>query len=218
MGRVVIVPGLAVRSYAEPAAQALRDLGHDVALPPAPAWRGTPADLGAYGRELGAQLDERGEGVDLLVGLCVGTQAAAGAAAYGPVRRLLLVSATVPPVRRSLPRLFATWARGDGHRDSPSFAHQVPDWTHAGIPRILAGFASATRVDLEEVLPRSSARLTVVHADHDNLGSLDFASALCAANHGRLVIMPDAPHSWPIADSPRFVDLVTELLEEPAGA
>lgn len=217
MARIVIVPGLAVRSYAGPAAAALRDLGHDVALVPAPAWRGTPADLCAYGRSLGRQLAQRGEPVDLLVGLSVGTQAAAVAAVHAPVRRLLLVSATVPPRRRSLPRLLATWARGDGHRDSPSFVHQVPDWAHAGVPRILVGFASTRHVRLEEVLPRVAARLTVVQADHDNLGALDFAEALTTANGGRLVIVPDAPHSWPIGDTGRFVELVGELLEEPGA-
>ena len=157
-----------------------------------------------------------GEPVNLLVGLSVIRQAAAVAAVHAPVRRLLLVSATVPPGRRSLPRLFAAWARADGHLDSPLLG-QVPDWAHAGPRRLLRGFVSAAHVDLKDVLTRTDAALTIVSPDHDNLGSLDFAAALCQANDGRLVVMPDGPHSWPIRDDERFVALVEELLAQPGA-
>src|SRR5689334_4029259 len=94
--RVLVVPGLAVRSYARPPVRALRRAGIDATLLRPPAWTGAPADLAAYGARLAEAVEARGADVDLLVGLSVGTQAAAVASTRTRrVRRLLLVSPTV---------------------------------------------------------------------------------------------------------------------------
>src|SRR4051794_2795008 len=95
VSRIVIVPGLAVRAYARPAALAARRSGLDVELLRPPAWHGAPADLAEYGVRLAERLEDRGGEVDVLVGLSVGSQAAAVAATRTrAVRHLLLVSPT----------------------------------------------------------------------------------------------------------------------------
>ncbi len=211
--RVLVVPGLAVRSYARPAALALRAAGVDVALLRPPAWAGAPADLERYGALLARAIDRRGIDVDLLVGLSVGTQAAAVASARTHrIRRLLLVSPTVDPAKRTWRRLVGAWLGGDGADDAPSTLSQIPDWAHAGIPRIALGMRSALRLPLELVLPSVPAAVTVVHAEHDSLGSRDWAARVASAGAGPLVDLPGAPHSWPVEDAAGFVRMVKELI------
>ena len=212
-----IVPGLGVRSYAADAAQRVRAAGHDVSLLRAPAWRGAPVDLESYGLVLAADLDARDEQVDLLIGLSVGTQAAAAAAAVSDrVRRLLLVSPTVDPRLRSLPRLLWTWWRGNDGDGEPGFVEQVPDWAHAGVPRLVAGFLATPRAEpLEAVLPMVQARVTVVRAEHDDLGTAGRAQQLAEAAGGRFVLRLDAPHSWPASDADGFAAFVHGLIAEP---
>lgn len=214
--RVAIVPGLAVRSYAVPAAEALRRAGLRVDLLPAPAWRGVPHDLVRYGRWAADQLADRGP-VDLMIGLSVGTQAAALAATRGGVGRLLLVSPTVDPARRSRRGLMRTWLAGDHHPDSQTMIEQVPDWSRAGPVRIYRGMVSALRTPLEDVLPRVSAPITIAHAGWDNLTSFGYAAALAHSVDADLIELPDAPHSWPLGDTERFVATVSGLVgSEPA--
>jgi hypothetical protein len=211
----VIVPGLGVRSYATGPAERLRRDGHRVSLLRAPTWRNAPTHPEAYGRALAADLDRRDEQVDLLVGLSVGTQAAAAAAAASPrVRRLLLVSPTVDPGLRFLPRLLRAWWSGNKGHGEPGFLVQVPDWAHAGVPRLAAGFVDTLRVmPLEQVLSHVAADVTVVHAEHDDLGTQAWAERLADAADGRFVRRAHAPHSWPIGDAEGFAVLVGALLE-----
>jgi len=210
--RVVVVPGLAVRAYAKPSALAGRRAGLDVSLLRPPAWHGAPADLADYGARLAEQLEGRDEQVDVLVGLSVGTQAAAVAASRTDrVRRLLLVSPTVDPRSRSVPGLLGRWFGGDDGDDAPPPITQVGDWAHAGVRRIAAGLLSALRLPLEEVLPRARAELVIVHAEHDSLGTRDWAAELARDNGGRLIDRPGAPHSWPVDDPAGFVDLLRDL-------
>jgi pimeloyl-ACP methyl ester carboxylesterase len=214
VARIVIIPGLSVRSYAKPSAVALARTGHRVSLLAAPGWRRTKTDLGEFGRVLAGDLERRGETVDLLVGLSVGTQAAACAAvATTRIRQLLLISPTVDPVHRTLPRLLTRWLRGDsdGDEESPRLQTQVPDWARAGVPRIAAGLVSALRTPLEAILPRVDAEVTVVHAEHDVLSTEPWARSL-AVDDGHFRWMPDAPHSWPVHDGARFSSLVAELV------
>jgi pimeloyl-ACP methyl ester carboxylesterase len=209
--RVVIVPGLAVRSYAEESADELRSRGYDVTLLPAPAWRGVPKLLKSYGSQLAGRLDRAGEPVDLLVGLSVGTQAAAITAVQsGTVRRLLLISPMVDPEDRTPLRLLTAWLfrKQEGDR---GFSAQVPDWNRAGIPRILAGFLSALDIQLERVLPAFGGQITIVQPELNTLSTTEFARSLAEETGARFVLMPHAPHSWPVGDARGFGDLVDEL-------
>jgi hypothetical protein len=193
--RVVIVPGLAVRSYAGDAARELRARGYAVTLLPAPAWKGVPKLLKSYGSQLAGRLDRAGKPVDLLIGLSVGSQAAAITAMQsGTVRPLVLVSPMVDPADRTLIRLLFAWLfrKQEGDR---SFGDQVPDWKQAGIPRILDGFRSALGVNLEDVLPAFDGRLTIVQPEWNTLSSPAYAERLARGNGGRFILMPRAAHS-----------------------
>lgn len=215
LSRVLIVPGLAVRSYAEMAARQLRTTGHDVELLPAPAWRGTSDELDEYGRQLADRIDSENTPVTVLVGLSVGTQAATVAACRTTlVQNLLLVSPTVDPRLRTRRRLAAAWLLRK-EPGGPPPREQLPDWSRAGPIRILSGFDSAVRLPLEDLLPKVTARVVIVHAEHDPLTSHHWAADL-AAHHGcRLLLVPSGSHSWPVDDAARFVTVVSELSEAP---
>lgn len=207
--RCLIVPGLAVRGYAQAACERLTSRGLEATLLPAPGEPGSPARLDAYGDDLGARIDG-GPDLDLLIGLSVGTQAAAvAAAATTRLRRLLLVAPTVDPAARTVPKLLGRWAAAGLREDPRLLASQAPDWWSAGPRALRDGVRSAVAVELERVLPRVGARLTVVHPEADRLTSHDYAASLVAGG-GRLVVVPGASHSWPHGDADRFADLVEE--------
>ncbi|MFZ5869553.1 MAG: alpha/beta fold hydrolase [Actinomycetota bacterium] len=209
---VLVVPGLAVRRYVEPAVTALQDRGLGAQLLPAPGQPGVPADLRAYGEELAHRI---GPGpVELLLGLSVGAQAAAvaAAAAGAGVRHLVLCGPTVDPRARTTPGLLGRWL-GAGRVEPPQLAaSQVPDWIGAGPRRLSTVVRSALALPLEEVLPAVRSRLTVVHGGRDLVTSHAYAAALAAAHGGLLVVVPGATHSWPYADERRFADVVSGLL------
>ena len=118
----------------------------------------------------------------MLVGLSAGTQAAAVAATLTTlVDQLLLVSPTIDPSQRTMPRQLASWVKGDPH-ESGAFSRHLSDWARAGVARILRGFRSAIESPLEDVLPQVRAGPTIVHAEYDPLTSYDFASRLVSAN------------------------------------
>lgn len=212
MAKVIMIPGLAVRNYVGAEADALAEDGHDAELLPAPAWRGRPAKLDHYGRALADRIEEHGP-VDLLIGLSAGTQAAAVTAARtGLVRRLLLVGPTVDPAHRTRCRVIKAWRSGEDHPDSPKLRNQAKDWLNAGLPNIYRGMMSTIAVNLEDLLPAVRADVTIVHGDSDLISPLDFAIMLAETCNSRMMIMPDAPHSWPIGDPDRFRSFVRDLL------
>lgn len=212
--RVVIVPGAAVRRYVEPAARALQERGVDTQLLAAPGEPDTPADLWAYGEQLGQRLVD-GPPVDLLIGLSVGAQAAAVAAAAAPpsqLRRLMLVSPTVDPRTRTGPRLLARWLAG-GRLERPALLReQAPDWRRAGPRRLAALVRSALDLRIEDVLPDVAAALTVVHGENDVITSHAYAARLAADHSGTLLVVPRATHSWPYADADRFADTIQDVI------
>ena len=211
--RVLIVPGAAVRAYVEPAADAVRSRGVDVELLAAPGLRGGAADLRQYGEALADRL-RAGPPVDLLVGLSVGAQAAAVAAAGagGRVAHLVLVSPTVDPAVRTVHGLLARWLTAGRHEPPQLLLDQAPDWGRAGARSLARIVRSALAVRIEDEALAAAGRLTVVHAEHDAITSHTYAAALAAAHSGRLLVVPAAVHSWPYRDAGRFGDTVAELL------
>jgi pimeloyl-ACP methyl ester carboxylesterase len=215
MTRVLVVPGLAVRRYAERSVAHLRQGGYDARLLPAPAWRGVEDHLERYGQALGADIDRAGVPVSVLVGLSVGTQAAAVAAASTPlVERLVLVSPTIDPAYRSGLKQLAVFLKGNPHERFSTLL-QLSDWARAGLPRIIRGFRSAIELHLEDVLPRVHADITIIHTEYDPLTSHTYAASLATDNGARLLLMPGASHSWPKNDSEGFLRLVDGLVGAP---
>lgn len=212
MARVIIVPGLAVRRYADAAVAELRGRGHQVDLLKAPSWRGTPVDVRSYGHLLAHELRVRNEQVDALVGLSIGTEAAAVAAANSPhVARLLLVSPTVDPLRRSWPPLLHAWFFGSEGPDGPGMRNHLPDWARAGVLRILLGMRGAIRVHLEDELQHVSVPVTIVHTGHDPLTTRRWAVQLAAGADARFVPLDERPHSWPYGDPVGFANMIEEM-------
>jgi pimeloyl-ACP methyl ester carboxylesterase len=219
VARVLIVPGLAVRRYVQPAADALGARGTDTRLLPAPGEPGTPAQLRAYGEQLARQLG-LGDPVDMLIGLSVGAQAAAAAAAMVPpesVRRLVLISPTVDPQARGSAALVRRWIAGGRLERGRLGREQAPDWLRAGPRRIATVVRSAVALHLEDLLPDVAADLTVIHAERDVITSHSYAAALACAHGGRLLVVPGATHSWPYGDSERFADTVVQILQGRLG-
>jgi|GEM_PF-2341165 pimeloyl-ACP methyl ester carboxylesterase len=219
MAYVIMVPGLAVRNYLQPSAECLRSHGHDVDLLPPIGWRSTGTDLHDYARRIADHASAHGP-ADLLIGLSIGTQAATLAAIETrAVRSLLLVSPTLDPARRSTVAALRAWAGGEDHPDSPRVSLQAHDWVNAGPDGIYRGLRSAITVGLETELPRAARNcpVTVIHADTDLLSPLPFALDIAERAGARLMIVPDAPHSWPIGDDDRFAGLVAHLVSGLAG-
>jgi pimeloyl-ACP methyl ester carboxylesterase len=207
MARVLVVPGLAVRGYVEPAVRRLTAIDLEAELLRAPGEPGVPTDLLDYGRRLGARLSH--EHVDALIGLSVGAQVAAvAAAATTNVRHLLLVSPTVDPEARSPARLLGRFLGGSRLEPPRLGLEQAPDWFRAGPRRLKLVAQSALGVFIEDMLSSVRANLTVVHAEHDVITSHCYAAALAADYGGELVVVPGATHSWPYADGDSFASLV----------
>ena len=212
-GKIIVVPGLAVRRYAEEPCERLQQAGYDVDLRPGLAWRGVPVDIAAYGEQLGAEIIAAGEPVDVLVGLSAGSQAAAVAAAATPlVRRLVLVSPTIDPDRRNTVKMLAIFLIPNPNEEFALFSELLPDWSKAGPRRILRGFRSAVKLPLEDILGRVEAELTIVHSDYDQLTTYAFKAQLAADFGGTLLVAPSGSHSWPTRDPEGFLRLIDDLM------
>jgi hypothetical protein len=213
MARVVMIPGLAVRHYLDGSAAALRRAGHDVQLLPPLGWRETGTDLRRYAQNIARAADRDGP-ADLMIGMSIGTQLAVVAAAAGGVAdHLLLISPTIAPAQRSVTSALAVWLRGENHPDSPGPGTHYRDWLRAGPDGIVGGIRSAITVRLEDELDGLPIPYTIVHGAADQLSPLEFAALLADRSAGRLLVMPDAPHSWPVRDDVRFLRLVDQLRE-----
>ncbi len=209
--RVVIVPGLAVRRYVAPAARALTDAGWWVRLETPPGAPGAAHTLREYGEDLARRL--RDEPADLLVGLSVGTQAAAVAAvrAGASVGTLVLASATVAPELRGGGRLLARWALAGRHESPCLLGTQLPEWLRAGPVAIGRGLRSTRSAYLEDVLPAVAAPLVVVHSRDDVVCPHAYAAQLAATYGGRLLLVPRGTHSWPYRDAAGFRDTLERI-------
>jgi len=196
----------------DPPVQHLCDNGHNATLLRPLAWRGVDHDVELYGRRLAADIDSDGAPVDVLIGLSVGTQAAAVAASLTSlVRRLVLVSPTIDPAYRSMIKQMYVFVRGDPH-DKSAFYHHVPDWSRAGVTRIFRGFASAIASHLEDILPTVPTEIMIIHTEYDPLTTHAYAAQLAELAGSKLILMPGVSHSWPQEDSARFLRFIDELV------
>ena len=211
--RIFIVPGMAVREYARPAADAVSARGHRVDLLRAPSWRGVPVGLDDYGYRLAEQFDSKGVDVDLLIGLSVGTQVAAAAATRTDrIKTVMLISPTFDPNIRSMRGTMSRWfERGEGD-DQSDWGRQLRDWTHTDPVRIGMALRSALRSPLENVLPHVRGELITVHAQNDRMSRPEWVESLAVENDGRYHYQPGGKHSWPVEDVETFADYVDDVI------
>ena len=128
----------------------------------------------------------------------------------------MLVSPTIDPAYRTPLKQFAVFAKGNPHERFRTL-RQLPDWSRAGPVRILRCFRSAIELPLEDVLPRVSAEMAIVHVEYDPLTSHAYAASLAADNRAQLVLMPGASHSWPRDDTAGFLRFLDGLVRAPSN-
>jgi len=85
----------------------------------------------------------------------------------------------------------------DAPREKPSLALIVlRDYLRCGIPRLLATFREALRDPIETKLPDVHQPMLVVCGARDPIVPQNWAAELAKRlQHGRLVVLPDAPHA-----------------------
>lgn len=209
---VAVVPGVGVRRYLLRTMEPLRDRGFDVVLLPAPGQPGMASDLVRYADQLGPALSRAH--LDLLIGLSIGTQAAADVARrYRPPGQLLLVGPTVDPACRSLPGLLATWVHAGTREPAALLGPQAADWRDAGARSLVAVLRSAIARPLDPRCAPPAVPTVLVRAERDLVTSHEYASALAGAWDAQLVTVPGGAHSWPYGDPERFADLVERRLD-----
>ena len=216
--RVLVIPGAVVRSYVQPAVDALCDRGIEAHLLAAPGEPGSQADLRGYGTGLARQIS-CADPVELLIGLSVGAQVAAVAAstASSMVRQLMLISPTVDPQVRTLSRLLGRWLAG-GRLERPElFLEQSSDWRRAGLRSLARVVRSALTVRIEDLLGNLSARLIVVHAEHDGITSHCYATKLAQTTVVSCSSSRTLPIPGPTLTSIDSLTLFTACSHEPPG-
>lgn len=217
---VVLVQGMAVADYLVPGLAALGrwTRAHLVELPGF-AGSGEPPrelDVAEYGAAVAAWLDGAGLERVLLMGHSSGTQVAARAAARRPpaVRGVVLASPTVDPRFRGWARLSLAWQL-DGRHEPPGLTDShLPEWKRAGLSRLVHVVRVHLADRLEDVVPRLSVPVLVLHGDEDRVCREQWARELAArARDGRFASMPGA-HSFPWADPDAWSDPIRRLAEK----
>jgi pimeloyl-ACP methyl ester carboxylesterase len=198
---VVVVPGLAVADYLQPA---LCELGtwtraHLVELP---GFSGSgepphPLDVGQFADAVVQWLDGGPRDV-VLVGHSSGTQVAAHVAARRApaVRALVLASPTMDPRFRSTRRILLAWRRNH-ELEPPSLDEQhTPERQRAGWRRVRHALKVHLADALEDVVPQVAVPLLVLHGDQDRICTEAWARELAElAPDGRFCAVPGA-HSF----------------------
>jgi pimeloyl-ACP methyl ester carboxylesterase len=198
---VVVVPGLAVANYLEPAARALAGWtrAHLVELP---GFSGSgepphPMDVIQLADALVQWLAD-GPGDVVLVGHSSGTQVAARAAARRPpgVRALVLASPTMDPRYRTTRRILLAWRRNREFEPPELDEQHTPDRQRAGWRRVRHALKVHLADHVEDVVPHVSVPLLVLHGDQDRICTEQWARELAElAPDGRYRSVPGA-HSF----------------------
>ncbi len=198
---VVVVPGLAVANYLEPA---LRELGgwtraHLVELP---GFSGSgepphPMDVPQFADAV-VQWLAGGPADVVLVGHSSGTQVAAHVAARRApsVRALVLASPTMDPRFRSTRRILLAWRRNHALEPPELDEQHTPERQRAGLRRVRHALKVHLADALEDVVPRVPVPVLVLHGDDDRICTRPWAQELAGlAPDGRFRAVPGA-HSF----------------------
>jgi pimeloyl-ACP methyl ester carboxylesterase len=199
---VVVLPGLAVTSYLEPAVRELAawTRAHLVELP---GYSGSgepphPMDVPQFADAVLQWLDAGGLRDVVLVGHSSGTQVAAHAAVRRPdgVRALVLASPTMDPRFRSTRRILLAWRRNRAFELPELDEQHTPDRQRAGWRRVGHALKVHLADHLEDVVPRVPVPVLVLHGDQDRICTEEWAWQLSElAPDGRFRSVPGA-HSF----------------------
>ena len=199
---VVVVPGLAVADYLEPALCALGAWTR-AQLVELPGFSGSgepphPLDVGQFADAVVQWLDGSGLGRVVLAGHSSGTQVAARVAVRRPdvVRALVLASPTMDPRFRSTRRILLAWRRNHP-LELPSLDEQhTSERQRAGWRRVRHALKVHLADALEDVVPHVQVPVLVLHGDQDRLCTDEWARELAGlAPDGRFRAVPGA-HSF----------------------
>jgi pimeloyl-ACP methyl ester carboxylesterase len=206
---VVVVQGLAVANYLEPA---VCELGawtraHLVELP---GFSGSgepphPLDVAQFADAV-VQWLAAGPEKAILVGHSSGTQVAARAAARRPgnLQALVLASPTIDPRFRSLRRVLLAWRRNHELEPKSLDEQHTPERQRAGLRRVRHALRMHLADALEDVVPQVPVPVLVLYGDQDRLCTEAWARQLSElAPRGRFCTVPGAhsfvwtaPHAW----------------------
>ena len=206
---VVVIPGLAVANYLEPAvgARGAWTRAHLVELP---GFSGSgepphPMDVPQFAVAVVQWLAGGPEDV-VLVGHSSGTQVAAHVAArrLPGVRALVLASPTMDPRFRSQRRILLAWRRNHELEPKSLDEEHTPERQRAGLRRVRHALKVHLDDRLEDVVPRIEVPVLLLHGDQDRLCTEQWARQLSRlAPDGRFRLMPGAhsftwtaPHAW----------------------
>ena len=200
---VVVVPGLAVANYLQPA---VRELGawtraHLVELP---GFSGSgepphPMHVPQLADALVQWLAASGLDRVVLAGHSCGTQVAARVAARRPpaVRALVLASPTIDPRFRSRRRVLLAWRRNNALERRDLDEQHKPERQRAGWRRVAHALDVHLADALEDVVPRVPVPVLVLYGEQDRLCTETWARQLSElAPDGRFRSVPGA-HSFP---------------------
>ncbi|MGY1722716.1 alpha/beta fold hydrolase [Blastococcus sp. SYSU DS0533] len=221
---VVVVHGLAVSNYLEPA---VRELGtwtraHLVELP---GFSGSadpphPMDVADHADAVVEWLAAAELGDVVLVGHSSGTQVAAHVAVREPhlVRALVLASPTMDPAYRSMRRVLLAWRRNHELEPPELDVQHTPDRQRAGLRRVRHALAVHLRDRLEDTVERVPQPVLVLHGDRDRLCTEAWARELSErARDGRFRSVPGA-HSFVWTAPAAWSAPIAELAQMPPDA
>jgi pimeloyl-ACP methyl ester carboxylesterase len=217
---VVVVPGLAVANFLQPALCALGSWtrAHLVELP---GFSGSgepphPLDVGQFTDAVVQWLDASGLDRVVLAGHSSGTQVAAHVAVRRPtkLRALVLASPTIDPRFRSRRRVLMAWRR-NRELELPSLDEQhVSERQRAGLRRVAHALGVHLADALEDVVPQVPVPVLVLRGDQDRLCTEEWARELAElAPDGRFVAVPGA-HSFVWTAPGAWSDPVERLVRE----
>jgi pimeloyl-ACP methyl ester carboxylesterase len=199
---VVVLPGLAVANYLQPA---VCELGRwtRVHLVELPGFSGSgepprPMDVPQFADAVAQWLDASGLDRVVLVGHSSGTQVAARVAARHPpsVRALALASPTMDPAFRSTRRILLAWRRNHELEPKSLDEQHTPERQRAGLRRVRHALRVHLADALEDVVPRVPVPVLVLHGDQDRICTHAWARELSElAPDGRFHTVPGA-HSF----------------------
>lgn len=217
---ILMLHGLVVSSsYFRPIAHHLDDR-YRLYIPDLPGFgrstTGNVDDLDALVDVLVAWMDVHGLDAPVVVGNSLGCQVATLLAARYPERvsRLVMVAPTMDPdVRGPL----HTMLRGlrDIPRERPGLWRiWIPDFFLAGPVRALRWLMISLRDDQRGRMPAVAQPLVAVAGERDPICPVPWVKRFAgAASHGRLVVIPGAPHAMNFSAPAELARIIGDLVE-----